>query len=103
VDLGILDDKVYPVDGLARNTRSQTQVCTITQEVVIACIHNYGAATNRYVTACCAALRQYPSNMPHAVLDKNHGPPHGNVAPPSEPQVQGTVGQILHEELGHLA
>jgi hypothetical protein len=55
-DLGILDDKVYLVDGPARNTRSQTQVHTITQEAVLACIHNYGKATNRPVMACHAAL-----------------------------------------------
>jgi hypothetical protein len=52
------------------NTCSQTQVHKITQEAVLACIHNYGKALSRPVTACCAALGQYPSNMLHAVLDK---------------------------------
>jgi hypothetical protein len=36
---------------------------------MLACIHNYGEATNHPVTA----LRQYPSNMLHAVLDKTTG------------------------------
>jgi hypothetical protein len=72
-DLEILDDKVYPVVGPARNTHSQTQVCTKTQESVLACIHNYGTATNSPVMACCTALQQYSSDMPYAVLDKTTG------------------------------
>jgi hypothetical protein len=72
-DLGILDDKVYPVDGPACNTCSQTQVQTITQEAVLACIHNYGETANRPVMACHAALWQYPYNMLHDVLDKTTG------------------------------
>jgi hypothetical protein len=73
VDLGIRDNKIYPVDSPARNTHSWTQVRTITQEAVLACIHNYGAARNRPVTVCHAALRQYPSDMFHAVLNKTMG------------------------------
>jgi hypothetical protein len=69
-DLGILDDKVYPVVSPAHNTHSQTQVHLITQEAMLACIHNYGNATSCPVMACHAALRQYPSNILHAVLEK---------------------------------
>jgi hypothetical protein len=72
-DLGILDDKVHPVDGPARTNRSQTQVCKITQEGVLACIHNYGAATNRPVTAHRTALWHYPFDMLHTVLNKTMG------------------------------
>jgi hypothetical protein len=54
-NLGILDDKVYLVDGSARNTHSQTQVHTITQEALLSCIHNYGKAISCPVTAHCAA------------------------------------------------
>ncbi len=61
------------VDGPARNTCSQMQVHTITQEAMLACIHNYGKATNRLVTARHAALRQYPSNMLHAIHNKTTG------------------------------
>jgi hypothetical protein len=64
---------VYPVDGPTRNTCSQTQAHTKTHEAVLACIHNYGKVTSRPVKACHAALRQYPSNMLHAVLDKATG------------------------------
>jgi hypothetical protein len=72
-DLGILDNKIYPVDSPARNTRSQTQVHTITQVAVLGGIHNYGKATNHPVTARHTALWQYPSDMLHAVLDKTMG------------------------------
>jgi hypothetical protein len=72
-DLEILDNKVYPVDSPARNNRSQTQVRMITQEAMLACIHNYGKATNCPVRARHTALRQYPSGMLHAVLDKTTG------------------------------
>ncbi len=39
-NLGILDDKVYPLNGPAHNTHSKTQVCTITQEALLSCTHN---------------------------------------------------------------
>ena len=68
-----MDDKVYLLDSPACNTRSQTQVCMITQEAVLACIHNHGKAANRPVMARHAALRQYPSDMFHSVLDKTMG------------------------------
>ncbi len=54
-DLGILDDKVYLVNGPAHNTCSKTQVCTITQEALLSCTHNYGKATNHPVMACHTA------------------------------------------------
>jgi hypothetical protein len=72
-DLGILDNKVYPVDGPACNIRSQTQVRKITQDAVLACIHNYGEVMGRPVMACCTALQQYPSDMLHTVLNKTTG------------------------------
>ncbi len=40
---------------------------------MLACIHNYGKVMNCPVTACCTALRQYPSDMLYAVLYKNMG------------------------------
>ncbi len=40
---------------------------------MLACIHNHGKAANRPVMARHAALRQYPSDMFHAVLDKIMG------------------------------
>jgi hypothetical protein len=74
-DLGILDDEVYPVNSPAHNTHSQTQVCTITQEALLSCIHNYGKVTSCPIMACHAAQRQYPTNMLHAVLDKTRAIP----------------------------
>jgi hypothetical protein len=87
----------YTRQMVLHTTCSKTQVCTITQEALLSCIHNYGKTTSHPVTAHCAAQQQYPTNMLHAVLDKNHGPSHGNAAPPCEPQVQGIMGQILHK------
>jgi hypothetical protein len=46
----------------------------ITQEAMLACIHNYGEATNHPVTAHHTALQQYPSNMLHAVLNRTTSP-----------------------------
>jgi hypothetical protein len=69
-DLGILDDNECLVDGPAHNTRSQTQIHTITQEALLSCIHNYGEVMSHPVTAHCAAQQQYPTDMLHAVLDK---------------------------------
>jgi hypothetical protein len=72
-DLGILDDKVYPVGGPACNTCSQTQACTITQEAMLVCINNYGEATNNPIMACSTTLWQFPSKILCAVLDKTTG------------------------------
>ncbi len=72
-DLGILENKVYPVDGSAHNTHSQIQVQRMTQEAVLACIHNYGEVPGRPISACHTALRQFPPNMLHSVLDKTMG------------------------------
>ncbi len=45
------------------------------------------------------AMQHYSSAPPtcSTLSSTNHGPLHGNVASPSEPQVQGTEGQILHK------
>jgi hypothetical protein len=72
-NLGILDDKVDLLDGPARNTRSQTQVQTITQEAVQAYICNYGEVTGCSIMARHIALWQFPSNMLHAFLNKTMG------------------------------
>jgi hypothetical protein len=69
-NLGILDDKLYPVNGPAHNTCSQTQVRTITQEALLSCIHNYGKVMSHPVMAPCAAQRQYPTNCSMLFLTK---------------------------------
>ncbi len=40
---------------------------------MLACIQNDGKAAGRPIMACHTALRQFPSNMLHAVLDKTTG------------------------------
>ncbi len=68
-----MDDKVHLMDSPAHNTRSQIKVRTITKEALLSCIHNYGEAMSRPVTAHRAAQCQYPTDMFHAVLDKTTG------------------------------
>jgi hypothetical protein len=102
-DLGILDDKVHPVDGPACNTHSQTQVRTITQEAVLACIQNYGEATNHPVMACHTALWQDPSNMLHAVLEKTTGHLMEMRHLLVNPKYKELWGKSYTRELGHLA
>ncbi len=42
---------------------------------MLACICNYGEVTGRSITAHHLAQWQFPTNMPHAVLDKTKGHP----------------------------
>jgi hypothetical protein len=98
-DLGLLDNKIYPVDSPARNTCSQTP----TQEAVLACIHNYGEVTNPPVMACHIALRQYPSDMLHAVLDKATGHLMEMQHLLVNPTYKELWGKSYMKELGRLA
>jgi hypothetical protein len=52
-DIGILNrkPKILASDAPARNTRSQTQVRTITQEAILACFVTYSDITNQHITA----------------------------------------------------
>jgi hypothetical protein len=96
-----LDDKEYLVDDPARNTCSQTQVRTITQEALLSCIHNYGKAMSCPVTAHCAAQQQYPTNMLHAVLDKTTGHLMEHLF--VNPKYKELWGKSHTKELWHLA
>jgi hypothetical protein len=70
--LGILT-KPAPIDAPANNTRSQTQVCTITQEAILACISTYSNITNLRLTAANAACQKFPLEMLNAVLNMDNG------------------------------
>jgi hypothetical protein len=102
-NLGILNDKVHPVDGPARNTRSQTQVRTITQEDLLSCIHNYGKAMSHPVTAHRTAQQQYPTNMIHTVLDKTTGHIMEMWHLLVNPKCKELWGESYTKELRHLA
>jgi hypothetical protein len=102
-NLGILVNKLYPVDGPACNTCSQTQVRTITQEALMSCIHNYGEATSRPVVACRTAQRQYPTNMLHAVLNKTTGHLMKIQQLLVNPKCKELGGKSYMKELGRLA
>jgi hypothetical protein len=70
--LGILT-KPAPIDAPSNNTHSQTQVRTITQEAILACISTYRDITNLRLTAANAARRKFPLEMLNAVLDMDTG------------------------------
>jgi hypothetical protein len=91
------------VDHPACDTRSQTQVRTITQEAVLACIHNYSEAKNRPVTACHTALWQFPSDMLHAVLNKTMGHLMEMWYLLLKPKYKELWGKSYTKELGRLA
>jgi len=60
---------VMTSDAPACNTRSQTQVRTIMQEAILACITTYSDITNQHITARNALFRKFPREMLNAVLD----------------------------------
>jgi hypothetical protein len=49
------------------------QVCTITQEAILACISTYSNITNLRLTAANAACQKFPLEMLNAVLDMDTG------------------------------
>jgi hypothetical protein len=74
-DFGILNRKPKTLASAAptRNTRSQTQVQTITQEAILACFVTYSDITNQHNTARNASCRKFPMEMLNAVLDMTIG------------------------------
>ncbi len=72
-DLGILEVTSEPNDGPSCNTCSKTQICTITQEALLACINIYGNITGNFITPRSTARQQFPTDMLQAVLDKSTG------------------------------
>jgi hypothetical protein len=65
--------KTAPNDAPANDTRSHTQVCTITQKAILACISTYSDITNLRLTAANAACRKFPLEMLNAVLNMDTG------------------------------
>ncbi len=70
-DIGILNrkPKTLASDAPARNTHSQTQVQTITQEAILTCFVTYSDITNKHITARNASRRKCPMEMLIAVLN----------------------------------
>ncbi len=71
-ELGILT-KPAPIDAPANNTRSQTQLRTITQEAILPCISTYSNIINLRLTAANAAHQKFLLEMLNAVLDMDTG------------------------------
>ena len=70
--LGILT-KPAPINAPANNTHSRTQVRTITQEAILACISTYSNITNLRLMVANAASQKFPVEMLNAVLDMDTG------------------------------
>jgi hypothetical protein len=100
--LGILT-KPAPIYAPANNTRSQTQVHTITQEAILACISTYGNITNLRLTAAYAARQKFPLEMLNVVLDMGTGKLMEMKHLLVNPKYKEVWGKLYTTELGHLA
>ncbi len=100
--LGILT-KPAPIGAPANNTRSQTQVCTITQEAILTCISTYSDITNLRLTAANAARRKFPLEMLNVVLDMDTGKLMEMKHLLVNPKYKEVWGKLYTTELGRLA
>jgi hypothetical protein len=89
--------------ALARNTQSCTQVQSITQEAILACIHVHNDVTNHPFTANQASHRQFPWEILNAVLNTNTGALMEMCHLLISPKYKELWGKSYVIELGHLA
>ena len=92
-----------PSDAPAHNTRSRTQVRTITQEAILACITTYSDITHQHITARNASHRKFPRNMLNAVLDMTTGELLEMRHLLVNPKYKELWGKSYTKELGRLA
>jgi len=90
-------------DAPAHNTRSKSQVRTIMQEAVLACITTYSDMTNQHITARNASCRKFPRNMLNAVLDMTTGKLMEMRHFLVNPKYKELWGKSYTKELGRLA
>jgi hypothetical protein len=102
-DLGILSSNTPPDDTPARNTRSQVQKCTITQEAILACMKTYSYITLRSLTPANASCCLFPVKILNAVLDKDTGELLEMRLLLTNPKYKDVWGKSSTTELGHLA
>jgi hypothetical protein len=104
-DIGILNrkPKTLASDTPARNTHSQTQVQTITQEAILACFITYSDITNQHITARNASCRKFPMEMLNAVLDMTTGKLMEMRHLLVNPKYKDLWGKSYTKELGRLA
>jgi hypothetical protein len=104
-DIGILNKKpkTIALGAPSHNTRSQTQVQTITQEAILACIVTYSNITNRHITARNASCRKFPIEMLNAVLNMNTGKLMEMKHLLVNPKYKDLWGKSYTKELGRLA
>jgi hypothetical protein len=100
--LGIIM-KPAPINAPANNTHSQTQVRTITQEAILACISTYSNITNLRLTAANAACQKIPLEIHNAVLDMDTGKLMEMKHLLVNPKYKEVWGKLYTTELGCLA
>jgi hypothetical protein len=101
-ELGILT-KPAPINAPANNTRSQTQVRTITQEAILACISTYRDITNLRLMAANAARQKFPLEMLNTVLNMDTGKLMKVKHLLVNPKYKEVWGKLYTTELGRLA
>ncbi len=102
-DLGILSSNTPPGDTPARNTCSQVQERTITQEAILACMNTYNCITSRSLTPANASRRLLPVKILNAVLDKDTGVFLEMRHLLVNPKYKDVWGKSYTTELGNLA
>jgi hypothetical protein len=104
-DISILNKKPKTTasGAPAHNTHSQTQVQTIMQEAILACIVTYSNITNRHITAHNASCGKFPIEMLNAVLDMNTGKLMEMKHLLVNPKYKDLWGKSYTKELGRLA
>jgi hypothetical protein len=79
------------------------QVCTITQEAILACISTYRDITSLRLTAANVACQKFPLEMLNAVLDMVTGKLMEMKHLLVNPKYKEVWGKSYTTELGHLA
>ncbi len=103
-DLGILSTASPPTDDTpARNTRSQVQERTITQETILACMTTYNDITSRRLTPSNAARRTFLIEILNAVLHMDTGELLEMRHLLVNPKYKDVWGKSYTTELGRLA
>jgi hypothetical protein len=79
------------------------QICTITQEAILACISTYNNVNNLRLTAANAARRKFPLEMLNTVLNMDTGKFMEMKHLLVNPKYKEVWGKLYSTELGRLA
>jgi hypothetical protein len=90
-------------DAPSRNTRSRTQLRTLTQETLLSCVHIHNFVSGKPFTAAQAAQRRFPPEILNAVLDAETGALMEMRHLLVNPKYKELWGKSYTTELGRLA